>query len=100
LIFFCLNLSYYQYTVVDSAAVDEQLLKKLLSRTAQLDEIVSQRDGARVNILHEQSKYKKRYDEKRKPPTYKPGDKVLESNARKATRKGGKMDDNFTGPHL
>lgn len=81
-----------------SAAVDDQLLKKLLNRTEQLTEIVSQRDEARSSILEEQAKYKKRYDEKRKPPTYKPGDKVLESNARKATRKGGKMDDQFTGP--
>ncbi len=56
-------------------------------------------EKAKVNIESAQQKQKKRYDAKRKPPIFSIGEKVWKYNGRKDTRKGGKLDWNWTGPY-
>ena len=53
---------------------------------------------AKANIEKAQKKQKKQFDAKHRPPTFKAGDKVWVYNARKDTRKGGKLSWNWKGP--
>ncbi len=57
------------------------------------------RSAAKANIEVAQNKQKRIYDAKHVLPSFKIGDKVLLRNLRKTTRKGGKLDPNWTGPY-
>ena len=54
---------------------------------------------AKSNIETAQSKQKKDFDAKHKPPTFKVGDKVWVYNSRNDTRQGGKLEWNWNGPY-
>ena len=54
---------------------------------------------AKDNIENAQRKQKKRYDAIHAPPNFSVGEKVWRYNGRKDTRKGGKLDWNWTGPY-
>lgn len=58
------------------------------------------REGAAKNIKESQKSQKKYHDKKIKRTDIKVGDNVLVHNARKTTRKGGKLSKNWNGPYV
>ena len=71
----------------------EDYAKKFTDLRSRLDEEV------KSNVGDAQKKQKKYYDAKHQQGTYEVGSLVLVKNMRKLTRKGGKMDPNWTGPY-
>ena len=71
----------------------EDYAKKFTDLRSRLDEEV------KSNVGDAQKKQKKYYDAKHQQGTNEVGSLVLDKNMRKLTRKGGKMDPNWTGPY-
>ncbi len=81
----------------DFDEVKPEDLEQHMSSMLEWAENVNQR--AKANIKKAQSKQKKQFDAKHRPPTFKVGDRVWMYNSRKDTRKGGKLEWNWNGPY-
>lgn len=87
--------------VEDEDEDEEAFVNAVVARAEAVTKFIpAVRSEALENIEKAQGKQKRQYDLKRRPPCFDVGDRVYRYNRRRDTRKGGKLNNRYTGPFV